>query len=829
MTEQDRSDLKGIPLSISQERLWFLDQLHRGNAAQNLACGLCFTGLIDRAALNCAVDEVVQRYEILRTEFHSMDGSPLQVVLSPVRVTVRAVDLGHVAPDAQKAELLRLAQSEAQSPFDLTRGPLLRATIFQLSDTQHVFVLVIHRIVCDGASLKLVLSEVSSRYQARLNGESLELADTPIQYREFAARNAAPSAAQISYWKQQLKGVPATIDLPVDRQRPLVQTFRGDKQRMWIEPGRLERLRQVGQRHGTDLFTTLLAAFNVLLFRYSRQDDIVVGTRVSGRTPGGLEKLIGSLENMLALRTDVSGDPIFADLLVRVREVTQAGFSHQEVPFGTLAKELRLERDMSRHPLFQIIFTIQDAAVAGRTATQPGVTLFEFENPAEEFDLSVEFATKENGLEATFGYNPELFDRATIGRMMGHFRKLLDSGAENPSIKISRMPLLSETERQQLLVEWNVAGIEDPAVPCVHECFEEQVERTPNAVAVSYKNLPLTYSELNQRANQLAHYLRNLGVGPDSRVGICLERGFEMLVGLLAVLKAGGAYVPLDPAYPRERLHFMLHDSAPAVLLTQRHLRGLFTGISEELPVLDVVTGRAWDVEPATNPDRVSIGLTPQNLAYVIYTSGSTGAPKGVMVEHENVARLFTSTDAWFHFNANDVWTLFHSYAFDFSVWEIWGALFYGGRLVIVPKDVTRSPEDFYELMCRERVTILNQTPSAFRQLITAQGKSSKSHQLRHVIFGGEALEVAMLKPWYEQNSTDITQLINMYGITETTVHVTYRPLAPGLIPRGAEAVRLAVVFPIFGSTSWTVSGNRCRSGWRGSCTLAELGWRGGI
>ena len=339
------------------------------------------------------------------------------------------------------------------------------------------------------------------------------------------------------------------------------------------------------------------------------------------------------------------------------------------------------------------------------------------------------------------------------------------------------MPLLSETERQQLLVEWNVAGIEDPAVPCVHECFEEQVERTPNAVAVSYKNLPLTYSELNQRANQLAHYLRKLGVGPDSRVGICLERGFEMLVGLLAVLKAGGAYVPLDPAYPRERLHFMLHDSAPAVLLTQKHLRGLFTGISEELPVLDVVTGRAWDVEPATNPDRVSVGLTPQNVAYVIYTSGSTGTPKGVMVEHANVVRLFTSTDAWFHFNANDVWSLFHSYAFDFSVWEIWGALFYGGRLIIVPKDVTRSPDDFYELLCRERVTVLNQTPSAFRQLISAQGKSIKSHQLRYVVFGGEALETAMLKPWYEQNQGCPTQLINMYGITETTVHVTYRPL----------------------------------------------------
>ena len=772
------SELKGTALSISQERLWVLDQLHARNAAQNLVCGLRFTSLSDSKALKSAVDEVVQQYEILRTEFHSVGGAPVQVVLPRTRVSLNAVDLRHVPAQQREAELLGLARAQAQNPFDVSHGPLLRATVFQLTDTQHVLVVVTHRIVCDDISLRLLLREVSSRYEARLSGKSQGTPNAPVQYRDIATHDAALSTPQLlSYWKKRLKGIPSSIDLPFDRQRLLVQTFRGESQKMWIEPSLLERLRRLGEVHGADLFTTLLAAFNVLLSRYSRQDDIVVGTRVSGRSPDVLGKLIGPLENMLALRTDTSGDPTFADLLLRVREATQEAFSHQDVPFESLIKELRLERDMSRHPLFQIVFSMQDAVVATGPSVS-GVSLFEVECPTQQFDLSVEFAIKDSRLEATFGYSPDLFDESTIRRMMGQFQRLLDSAAGQPNIRISRMPLLSEAERDQVIAKWNYTRVEDVPAQCVHERFEEQVERTPNAVAVSYENLSLTYSELNRRANQLAHYLRRLGVGPDSRVGICLERGFDMIIGLLAVLKAGGAYVPLDPAYPMERLEFMLRDSAPAVLLTQKSFCDLFTGISEDLPVLDVA-GRAWDCEHETNPDRVSVGLTPQNVAYVIYTSGSTGTPKGVMVEHANVVRLFTATDEWFEFNASDVWSLFHSYAFDFSVWEIWGALFYGGRLVIVPKDVARSPDDFYDLVCREKVTVLNQTPSAFRQLISAQGKSNKSHQLRYVVFGGEALETAMLKPWYEQNQACPTQLINMYGITETTVHVTYRPLEP--------------------------------------------------
>jgi amino acid adenylation domain-containing protein len=776
--EQSGEPLKrGIPLSIAQERLWVLDQLHPRNSVQNRACGLRFAALDDPKELEGALNAVLRRHEILRTEFHAVDGVPVQVVLPPAPATLNTVDLRQLAAQEREIRLLQLAQQESVDPFDLTRAPLLRAVLYRLTDTEHVFLLVVHGIVCDETSIRLLLSEIDSRRRSRGSQSPQPESETVLQYREIGARDVA-SETQLSYFRQRLKGAPSTIDLPTDRQRPSVQTFRGAKQRMWIEPPLLERLRILAEGSGADIFATLLTAFNVLLFRYSRQNDVVVGTRVSGRRRPELDNVIGRFENTVALRTDLSDNPSFADLLLRVNKVTREALSHEELPFETLLKHLRLEPDMSRHPVFQIMFTMQDEVAAARFPATPGVRLFEVDIPTEQFDLSVELATEKSGLKATFSYSLDLFDASTIQRMMEHFKILLESAVE-PALKIARMPLISDAERHQLLVEWNEIDVDYPPVECVHQLFEVQAERTPNNIALSYNDQSLTYQELNQRANRLAHHLRKLKVGPDTRVGICLERGFDMIIALMAVLKAGGAYVPLDPASPSERLQFMLKDSAPAVLLTQEDLRELFPGIEERVPVLDMAAARSWELEPDTNPDLASVGVSPEHVAYVIYTSGSTGVPKGVMVEHANVARLFSATDAWFRFDANDVWTLFHSYAFDFSVWEIWGALFYGGRVVIVPKDVARSPDDFYELVCREKATVLNQTPSAFRQLISAQAKSKASHRLRYVVFGGEALETAMLRPWYEQKQNQKTLLINMYGITETTVHVTYRPLTP--------------------------------------------------
>src|SRR6185312_1817761 len=430
-------------------------------------------------------------------------------------------------------------------------------------------------------------------------------------------------------------------------------------------------------------------------------------------------------------------------------------------------------------PLFQVMFAWQNAAEA--RLELPGLEVQPLPSASHrwaKFDLTLSLEEVGDTIGGVIEYTSALFEDATVHRYIGYFLALLNAMVADDAQTIDRLPMLSEEEREQVLHRWNETKAEFPSEKCVHELFEEQVRRSPEATAVVFEKEELSYGELNARANRLAHYLRALGVQPDERVAICVERGFEMIVCLLAILKAGGGYVPLDPAYPEERLRYMLADSAPILLLTQEHLQGLFGGIRDTVRVLDLSDAApAWSSQPEINPDRNSVGLTSKHLAYVIYTSGSTGQPKGVMVEHMNVARLFTATAAWFHFSDKDVWSLFHSYAFDFSVWEIWGALLYGGRLVVVSRETARSPQAFYKLVCQERVTILNQTPSAFRQLISAQGERGKAPRLRHVIFGGEALDVASLKPWYEQNNGGPARLINMYGITETTVHVTYRPL----------------------------------------------------
>jgi amino acid adenylation domain-containing protein len=449
-------------------------------------------------------------------------------------------------------------------------------------------------------------------------------------------------------------------------------------------------------------------------------------------------------------------------------------YAHEDLPFELLVDALKPERSMAYSPLFQVMFSYQNTPREELKLAGIEASPFSIETRTSMFDLTLLAWERPDGVLLTLEYSTDLFDRATIQRLFQHFEVLLAGAMADPEARISQLPLLDDSERRRVLAEWNSPDASYPSGQCTHEVFEEQARKTPDAVALTFDGAALSYGELNQRANQLAHHLRKLGVGPDSRVAICVERRFEMIVAVLGVLKAGGGYVPLDPAYPEDRLRYMLKDSAPVALLTEPNLVGRF-GELGEMPVLDLADGSVWKDQPDTNPDAASVGVAPHHLAYVIYTSGSTGAPKGVMVEHANVTRLLAATDAWFHFDRNDVWTLFHS--FDFSVWEIWGALLYGGRLVIVPQDVARSTEEFYKLICHEKVTVLNQTPSAFRQLIAVQAESRAAHELRYVIFGGEALEVASLKPWYEQDRNHRTQLVNMYGITETTVHVTYRPL----------------------------------------------------
>ncbi|RIK39121.1 MAG: non-ribosomal peptide synthetase, partial [Chloroflexi bacterium] len=715
--------------------------------------------------------------------FPEQHGGPVQVIQPPQPIQLPVLDLTQLDDPARAARVQQLAIAEAQQPFDLAVGPLLRLKLLRLAPQSHILFLTAHHICGDGWSGGVLSRELAALYTAYVHGAASPLPELPLQYADYAVwqrqwMDGATSTEQLAYWKQQLAGLPPLLELPADHARPAVQRFCGALHRFEFSPALGGKLKALGSHTQTTPFMIGLTAFAILLARYSRTDDIAIGSLIANRSQRELEELIGFFANTLVLRVDLAGEPTVLELLARVRKMTLAAYDHQELPFEKLVDELRPERSLSYNPLFQVLFTWQSNSTLAPVAL-PAVTVkaLDIHPGAAKFDLHLNlWDAGTGGLRGELEYNSDLFDAATITRMAGHLQVLLEAMAENPEEQVTRLPLLTEAERRQLLVEWNDTGTLYPQDKRLHQLFEEQVMRTPNAVAVTFGGQHLTYRELNERANQLAHHLRNCGVGPDTLVGICVERSFEMVVGLLGILKAGGAYVPLDPAYPGERLAFMVADSQIRVVLTQHQLREMLPAEGIDVLCLDSDWAAKIAYERIENP--VSDG-TPRNLAYVIYTSGSTGKPKGALVTHANVTRLFDATEAWYGFHERDVWTLFHSIAFDFSVWELWGALLYGGRLVVVPYWVSRTPETFYQLLCEEQVTVLNQTPSAFRQLIHAEAQIGVAENLalRYVIFGGEALELASLKPWYARHDDRFPQLVNMYGITETTVHVTYRPL----------------------------------------------------
>ncbi|WP_420126423.1 amino acid adenylation domain-containing protein [Longimicrobium sp.] len=768
-----------LPLSFAQERLWFIDRLEGGSAQYNMPTALRLNGALNVGALERSLGEVVRRHESLRTVFHEVDEAAVQVIAPFAGFVLPIDDLSGLHEADREAEVLRRAREDAARPFDLARGPLFRAALLRLSAEEHVLLLCIHHAVTDGWSSGVLFRELTTLYAAYREGGDSPLPELPVQYADFAVWQREQLAGealdrQLAYWKERLAGAPALLELPADRPRPPVQSHRGARERFELPRTLLDGLQALGRGEGATLYMVLLSAFQLLLSRYSGSEDVVVGSPIAGRTTREVEELIGFFANTLVLRTDLSGDPSFRQLLARVREGTLGAYEHQEVPFERLVAELQPERSLSHAPIFQVAFVLQNTGGGGGGLPALEVGEVGADLASARFDLTLELAATTQGLRGVMEYSTDLFDRSTVQRMLGHLERVLEQVAADADVRLSRLELLGAAERARVLEAWTRTEAGVPADRCIHQLFEARAAGAPMAVAVVYEGEAVRYGELNARANQLAHYLRRRGVGPEVRVGLCLERGVEMIVSILAVLKAGGAYVPLDPAYPADRLAFTLSDAGVPVVLAQEKVRALLA-VPDGVELISLEAAQAEiEAESAENP---ASGATPESLAYVIYTSGSTGTPKGALIEHRNVARLFSATDAWFGFGADDVWTLFHSYAFDFSVWEIWGALLYGGRLVVVPVDVSRDPEAFHALVQHEGVTVLNQTPSAFRQFIRVDGERGGDLALRNVIFGGEALEPASLREWVERRGTETPRLVNMYGITETTVHVTYRVL----------------------------------------------------
>jgi amino acid adenylation domain-containing protein len=800
-----------LPLSFAQRQLWVVERMGGAEGVYDVPLALRLAGPLASAALGRALREVVRRHEALRTVFPAARGEePVQVVLPPGSPTLPVVDLAALPAAAREAEAARLPAGAARIPFHLERGPLFRARLLRLDPGGHVLLLEMHHVVTDEWSQGVMLRELGALYGAFLRGRPSPLAEPRLRYADYAAWQREQLRGEalerlLAWWTRRLAGAPPALDLPLDRPRPPVQSFRGARHDLALDPALALRLRALARERGATPFMVLLAAFSVLLARRTGEDDVVVGTPVAGRTRPELEGMVGFFVNTVVLRVDGSGDPAFGELLGRVREATLGAWEHQELPFDRLVEALGAPRDPARNPVFQVAVSYHAPAPPPELAGLD-VRVLPHRTVTSKFDLSLHLADDGDGIRCAWEYARDLFDAATVARMAEHLAVLLRGVAADPDRRVSTLPLLTDAERR----EWETLPREPlprfAAERCIHELVAEQAALRPGAVAVVLEGTELTYGELEARANQLAHHLRALGAGPGSRVGVCLERSTELVVAILAVLKAGAAYVPLDPGHPAARLAGTLRDTGAAALVTSAPLLALLPqpepgGGGTALPAV------ALDRDAAALADRPrtppASGTGPDHPAYVVYTSGSTGTPKGVVVTHACVARLFAATDSWFRFAADDVWTLFHSCAFDFSVWEMWGALLHGGRLVVVPLWVARSPDAFRALVAREGVTVLSQTPSAFRQFVRADedAPADAALALRRIVFGGEALDAPSVRRWLARHGEASPRLVNMYGITETTVHVTYCELdarvldaaLPGTTPIGRPLPDLRV------------------------------------
>ncbi len=760
-----------LPLSFAQQRLWFLNQLESDSAFYNTLGVTHLRGALEIDVLERSLSEVVRRHEVLRTTFRVIDDQPVQLIAPALLLTLPLFDFSQLDTESRRDRVQELIAHETARRFDLANGPIMQATLLRLAEDHHIVLFSTHHIVCDGWSVGVLLKEIAALYEVFSRGGVSPLPELRIQYADFAVwqrewLRGEALEQQLSYWRKQLSGAPPVLELPTDRPRPAVQTYRGASHSFHVPAEVSAGLKALSRSEGASLFMTLLAAFKVLLSRYSGQTDIVVGTPIAGRNRVELEPLIGFFVNTLVLRTQVSPEAKFSQLLKLVREVCLGAYAHQEAPFEKLVEELQPERDMSRGPLFQVMFILQNMPEVVATLNELEMRVEAIPDTAAKFDLSLEMVETNARLEGEIKYNTDLFDAATIQRMSQHFQQLLQGIVTRPETELSKLPLLTEAEIEQQLVEWNDSGVEYPRHLTLHQLFESQAAATPDAIALVYEDEQLTYRQLNERANVLAEQLRQFGVGPETVVAVCFERSLNLVVSLFAILKAGGAYLPLDTAYPRERLRFMLEDARARVLLTQPELLSILPETEAEVLFVDDL------FIPRTSSKRTSQEegpvLAPENLAYIIYTSGSTGTPKGAMVTHGGALNCVQWMQQRYELSKEDAFLMHTSLNFDPSVWEVFWPLTVGGRVVIAPAGMLESSA-LLSYMTAHSVSCAYFVPSQLGVLVQER-RLSECRSLRYVISGGEKLPLGVMREFQELSRAE---LHHSYGPTETSIAAT--------------------------------------------------------
>lgn len=771
-----------IPLSFSQQRLWFLDQLQPGLSVYNMPMTFHFKGLVNANLLKKSINWIIKRHQPLRAIFPSVNGKPIQFIHKNICMELPEIDLRELPINKQLPKACVLVENEIERSFDLQKGPLIRALLVHMGNNECLLNINIHHIVFDGWSKAIFISELGEISNSLYNGKIPALKNISVNYSDFVnwqkkADKDGFYIPKLKYWTNILEGKLPKLDLPLDYPRPISQSFNGSNISKKLPENLTSKLQSLSISQGVTLFMTMLAAYKVLLYRYTNQEDIIVGSPIANRNHSQVEGLIGFFVNSLILRTDLSKNPSFSELLKRIRKVTTEAINNQDIPFEKLVDEFEDERDPSRNPIYQIGMSFQNTPQASLTLCESKIKKMSLNNKTSKFDLSLFVEKIENTLLVRFEYCTDLFKEATINRMLECYLEILESVVKNPNQNIDDINILGDNETHKIVYKWNrQTSSNSQEYLTLNKMFETQVEKSPDKIAVVFEDKKWTYAEINRIANQVAHYLIELGVNSEEIVGLCVERSIYTVIGILSILKAGCAYVPLDPQLPKDRLELIINDSNVRLILIQDHL---FNKIPSQLFNIQTIVidniNQVISMKSNINPKSYARN---KNLAYVIHTSGSTGVPKGVMVSHSSVIQLLDSSKLIFKFNSSDIWTLFHSYAFDFSVWEMWGAFFSGGKLVVVPHWTSRSPKDFYDLLCSERVTVLNQTPSAFKQIINIESelKNFKLRSLKWVIFGGETLDVNILRNFLSPYRNHL-QFVNMYGITETTIHSTYHVL----------------------------------------------------